>query len=159
MRILIGDGRSDFCAAETADLVVAKGALAEHCQTNGLAYIVFGNFAGATTLLADWIGACDASTAGALPKGPRSMRPPLRLAATGKSAIPRRHLDDAELLKLEAIYCSHGDTVHYSEPPKIFERCEGSYLYDADGTPYPRSADVVLGGQLRLRATAASTTR
>jgi 2-hydroxy-3-keto-5-methylthiopentenyl-1-phosphate phosphatase len=56
IRILIGDGRSDFCAAETADLVVAKGALAEHCQATGLAYIVFGNFAGATTLLADWIG-------------------------------------------------------------------------------------------------------
>jgi 2-hydroxy-3-keto-5-methylthiopentenyl-1-phosphate phosphatase len=56
IRILIGDGRSDFCAAETADLVVAKGALAEHCQASGLAYIVFGNFAGATTLIADWIG-------------------------------------------------------------------------------------------------------
>ena len=52
LRILIGDGRSDFCAAETADLVVAKGALAEHCQATGLAYIVFGNFAGATTLIA-----------------------------------------------------------------------------------------------------------
>jgi 2-hydroxy-3-keto-5-methylthiopentenyl-1-phosphate phosphatase len=56
IRILIGDGRSDFCAAETADLMVAKGALAEHCQAAGLAYIVFGNFAGATTLIADWIG-------------------------------------------------------------------------------------------------------
>jgi 2,3-diketo-5-methylthio-1-phosphopentane phosphatase len=56
VRILIGDGRSDFCAAESADLVVAKGALAEHCQATGLAYIVFGNFAGATTLIADWIG-------------------------------------------------------------------------------------------------------
>ena len=56
IRILIGDGRSDFCAAETADLVVAKSALAEHCQAAGLAYIVFGNFAGATTLIADWIG-------------------------------------------------------------------------------------------------------
>src|SRR5262245_32193381 len=56
VRILIGDGRSDFCAAESADLVVAKGALAEHCQSIGLAYIVFGNFAGATTLVADWIG-------------------------------------------------------------------------------------------------------
>jgi 2-hydroxy-3-keto-5-methylthiopentenyl-1-phosphate phosphatase len=56
VRILIGDGRSDFCAADAADLVVAKGALAEHCHANGLAYIVFGNFAGATTLIADWIG-------------------------------------------------------------------------------------------------------
>ncbi|HWM47108.1 MAG TPA: MtnX-like HAD-IB family phosphatase [Xanthobacteraceae bacterium] len=59
MRIMIGDGRSDFCAAETADLVIAKGALVEHCQANGLPYIVFGNFAGATTVLADWIGAIE----------------------------------------------------------------------------------------------------
>ena len=59
LRILIGDGRSDFCAAETADLVVAKGALAEHCHAKNLPFIVFGNFAGATTLLGDWIGALD----------------------------------------------------------------------------------------------------
>ncbi|MGZ5896898.1 MAG: MtnX-like HAD-IB family phosphatase [Xanthobacteraceae bacterium] len=56
VRILIGDGRSDFCAADTADLVIAKGALAEHCQTSGINYTVFGNFAGATTVLADWFG-------------------------------------------------------------------------------------------------------
>jgi 4-aminobutyrate aminotransferase/(S)-3-amino-2-methylpropionate transaminase len=77
-----------------------------------------------------------------------------------------RHLHDAgalsdedELLALEALYCSHGDTVHYSEPPKIFETCEGSFLYDARGRAYldlqmwysavnfgyanPRLADVV----------------
>jgi 2-hydroxy-3-keto-5-methylthiopentenyl-1-phosphate phosphatase len=57
LRILVGDGRSDFCAAESADLVFAKGALAEHCQGNGLAYQVFGNFAGAIALLTEWIGA------------------------------------------------------------------------------------------------------
>ena len=57
IRILIGDGRSDFCAAESADMVIAKGALAEHCQSSGIGYTVFGNFAGATTVLADWIGA------------------------------------------------------------------------------------------------------
>jgi len=44
--------------------------------------------------------------------------------------------DEAELLALERQYCSFGDTVHYLEPPKIFERCEGSYLYDAAGTPF-----------------------
>ena len=45
------------------------------------------------------------------------------------SRTPRRWAgaltDEAELLALEARYCSHGDTVHYTEPPKIFERCEG----------------------------------
>jgi 2,3-diketo-5-methylthio-1-phosphopentane phosphatase len=59
LRILIGDGRSDFCAAEDADLVLAKAALAEHCQNTGAPFIVFGNFAGATPLLADWIGALE----------------------------------------------------------------------------------------------------
>jgi 4-aminobutyrate aminotransferase / (S)-3-amino-2-methylpropionate transaminase / 5-aminovalerate transaminase len=43
---------------------------------------------------------------------------------------------DPQLLADEAMYCSFGDTVHYSEPPQIFERCEGSYLYDAEGIPF-----------------------
>src|SRR5262245_62157728 len=43
---------------------------------------------------------------------------------------------DAELLALEAAYCSHGDTVHYTDPPKLFDRCEGSFLFDRDGRPY-----------------------
>ena len=47
---------------------------------------------------------------------------------------PRR--TEAELLEMEATYCSHGDTVHYLEPPKFFERAEGSYLFDRDGTPF-----------------------
>jgi 4-aminobutyrate aminotransferase / (S)-3-amino-2-methylpropionate transaminase / 5-aminovalerate transaminase len=45
-------------------------------------------------------------------------------------------LSEAELLALEASYCSHGDTVHYINPPKIFERAEGTFLYDADGKQY-----------------------
>src|SRR5438309_6960920 len=43
---------------------------------------------------------------------------------------------EAELLALEQKYCSWGDTVHYLEPPKFFERAEGHYLYDREGTPY-----------------------
>src|SRR5947208_3471704 len=43
---------------------------------------------------------------------------------------------EPELLELERQYCSFGDTVHYLEPPKSFERSEGSYLYDRGGTPY-----------------------
>ena len=43
---------------------------------------------------------------------------------------------DEEVLKDEAEYCSFGDTVHYQEPPKIFARCEGSFLYDTDDRPY-----------------------
>jgi 4-aminobutyrate aminotransferase/(S)-3-amino-2-methylpropionate transaminase len=41
-----------------------------------------------------------------------------------------------ELLELERKHSSWGDTVHYLEPPKLFERAEGSYLYDREGTPY-----------------------
>ncbi len=41
-----------------------------------------------------------------------------------------------ELLELERKHSSWGDTVHYLEPPKFFERAEGSYLYDREGTPY-----------------------
>jgi 4-aminobutyrate aminotransferase / (S)-3-amino-2-methylpropionate transaminase / 5-aminovalerate transaminase len=51
--------------------------------------------------------------------------------------MPARDDDDeAALLRLEAQYCSHGDTVHYTEVPKLFERCEGSFIYDGAGTPF-----------------------
>ncbi len=63
-------------------------------------------------------------------------RPPLRLASESGPQSRPAATDDAELLKLEAIYCSHGDTVHYTDPPKIFERCEGSFIYDADGRKF-----------------------
>lgn len=45
-------------------------------------------------------------------------------------------LDEAELRRLEETYCSFGDTVHYMAEPKFFERCEGSYLYDAQGRAF-----------------------
>ena len=47
-----------------------------------------------------------------------------------------RQLSEQELLELEARYCSYGDTVHYLKNPKIFSRCEGSWLYDMKETPY-----------------------
>ena len=43
---------------------------------------------------------------------------------------------DQELLQDEARYCSFGDTVHYLEPPKVFARCEGSFLYDTENRPF-----------------------
>src|SRR4029077_6796964 len=45
-------------------------------------------------------------------------------------------LCEAELLALEASYCSHGDTVHSTTPTQIFGRAEGTFLYDADGNEY-----------------------
>jgi len=41
-----------------------------------------------------------------------------------------------ELRSLESKYCSWGDTVHYMDQPKFFESCNGSFLFDAQGTPY-----------------------
>ncbi|MCL9684271.1 aspartate aminotransferase family protein [Legionella maioricensis] len=45
-------------------------------------------------------------------------------------------MDIPSLLKKDSQYCSYGDTVHYANPPKFFADCNGSYLYDSDGTPY-----------------------
>ena len=41
-----------------------------------------------------------------------------------------------ELRRLEGLYCSHGDTVHYMPDPKFFAGCDGSYLFDHDDVPY-----------------------
>lgn len=60
----------------------------------------------------------------------------MRNAALPAQAADATATREAELLADEARYCSFGDTVHYSEPPKIFDRCEGSYMYDAAGVPY-----------------------
>lgn len=43
--------------------------------------------------------------------------------------------EDQVLLEKEARYCSYGDTVHYIEPPRIFSRCEGSYVWDTEDQP------------------------
>lgn len=45
-------------------------------------------------------------------------------------------LNVQELLEQEARYCSFGDTVHYVDPPKIFTGCDGSYMFDNDGTAF-----------------------
>jgi 4-aminobutyrate aminotransferase / (S)-3-amino-2-methylpropionate transaminase / 5-aminovalerate transaminase len=44
--------------------------------------------------------------------------------------------EERALLEKESRYCSHGDTVHYAEKPKFFERCEGSFLFDLYGREY-----------------------
>jgi 2,3-diketo-5-methylthio-1-phosphopentane phosphatase len=54
--IVIGDGRSDFCMAERAGYVIAKGVLAEFCRTRGLPHASFAGFRDATRHLAQWLG-------------------------------------------------------------------------------------------------------
>lgn len=44
--------------------------------------------------------------------------------------------EDAQILDLEAQFCSYGDTVHYINPAKRFEASDGGFLYDAEATPY-----------------------
>jgi 2-hydroxy-3-keto-5-methylthiopentenyl-1-phosphate phosphatase len=55
LRILVGDGRSDFCAAGRVDLVLAKGALRDHCRAEGLPHMAFADFDDASRLLAGWL--------------------------------------------------------------------------------------------------------
>lgn len=45
-------------------------------------------------------------------------------------------LSEGELRDLENQYCSHGDTVHYTDHPKFFTGCGGSFLYDESQTPF-----------------------
>ncbi len=52
LTLVIGDGRSDRCAASEADFVFAKSGLIKFCEEQGLAFQSFQNFAEATSLLA-----------------------------------------------------------------------------------------------------------
>jgi len=53
--VMIGDGRSDFCVAARSDLVLAKGALAEHCRREGLPHVPIRSFADASARLKDML--------------------------------------------------------------------------------------------------------
>ena len=64
LNIVVGDGRSDFCLAERADLVLAKGSLLEHCRKSDLPHFEFEDFDEATQLLAGWLDGRVAATAG-----------------------------------------------------------------------------------------------
>ncbi|HJZ29853.1 MAG TPA: MtnX-like HAD-IB family phosphatase [Hyphomicrobiaceae bacterium] len=61
LRMVIGDGRSDFCIARRADLVLAKSALLPHCVATGLPVRAFDNFETAAIILAGWLDGHDAS--------------------------------------------------------------------------------------------------
>jgi 2-hydroxy-3-keto-5-methylthiopentenyl-1-phosphate phosphatase len=54
-RVVIGDGRSDFCMAAGADYVIAKGALARHCLSLGRPHATFADFDEATARLSVWL--------------------------------------------------------------------------------------------------------
>jgi 2-hydroxy-3-keto-5-methylthiopentenyl-1-phosphate phosphatase len=54
VRIMVGDGRSDFCIAESAHFVLAKGRLAEHCREQDLPFAAFDHFGQAHHMLSHW---------------------------------------------------------------------------------------------------------
>ena len=49
--LLVGDGASDFCVAEAADLVFAKGKLIAHCIAKNIPHAAIDGFADALNLL------------------------------------------------------------------------------------------------------------
>jgi 2,3-diketo-5-methylthio-1-phosphopentane phosphatase len=53
-RIVVGDGRSDFCAANGADYVYAKGRLQAHCRENGIAHAAISDLNDATRVFKAW---------------------------------------------------------------------------------------------------------
>ena len=66
IRVMVGDGRSDFCVASQAELVLAKGSLARHAAETGLPFSPISSFAEATPLFAAWL---DDMTCAAYPGG------------------------------------------------------------------------------------------
>ena len=62
LSIVVGDGRSDFCVAGRADLVLAKSSLLDHCLATDLPHFAFADFAEATEILAGWLEERTAAT-------------------------------------------------------------------------------------------------
>ena len=54
-RVLIGDGRSDFCCAARADLVFACSKLAIHCEQHEIPFVPFDGFDAVARTLDAWL--------------------------------------------------------------------------------------------------------
>lgn len=53
--IMVGDGRSDFCIAESSHLVLAKGQLASHCKSKRIPHWPIEGFSDAIPFLRGWL--------------------------------------------------------------------------------------------------------
>lgn len=51
LKVVIGDGRSDFCWASGADLLFAKSKLLQHCLDNNIDHIPFDDFASISSVV------------------------------------------------------------------------------------------------------------
>jgi 2,3-diketo-5-methylthio-1-phosphopentane phosphatase len=56
VKVVIGDGRSDFCISAQADLVFAKGTLLDLCRTSRTPHYAFADFFDVTEKLGLWLG-------------------------------------------------------------------------------------------------------
>jgi 4-aminobutyrate aminotransferase / (S)-3-amino-2-methylpropionate transaminase / 5-aminovalerate transaminase len=65
---------------------------------------------------------------------PTRCRRPLPIHSVRRTE--KKTLRDHEHRKMETGYSSFGVTAHSVKPAQIFQSCEGSVLYDAEGTPY-----------------------
>jgi 2-hydroxy-3-keto-5-methylthiopentenyl-1-phosphate phosphatase len=59
VKVVVGDGRSDFCIAGRADLVFAKSKLLELCRSNGTTHVAFRDFFDVTAELGAWLNDYD----------------------------------------------------------------------------------------------------
>jgi len=55
VKVVVGDGRSDFCISGQADLVFAKGTLLELCRTSGTTHYAFSDFFDVANKLGLWL--------------------------------------------------------------------------------------------------------
>jgi 2,3-diketo-5-methylthio-1-phosphopentane phosphatase len=55
VKVVIGDGRSDFCIAGQADLVFAKGTLLDLCRSSGAPHYAFADFFDVIEKLGPWL--------------------------------------------------------------------------------------------------------
>ena len=53
--IMIGDGRSDFCAAERATITFAKGRLLDYCRKQGISYRAYDTFTDLLPTFTSWL--------------------------------------------------------------------------------------------------------
>lgn len=70
VRVVVGDGRSDFCVAGEAELVFAKASLLRHCEAEALAHFSFESFTEVASLFRTWLDTAAAETS----EGPDAMR-------------------------------------------------------------------------------------
>lgn len=72
LKVVVGDGRSDYCLAGTADLVLAKSALRDMCVAGGKAHTPFHDFYDVAGHLSEWLAARDSPASGPI-NSPRAV--------------------------------------------------------------------------------------